>query len=126
MRVLLTAFALVFAAEALPAADLGSPVPMPDRAGRNVGKEEEQKMLETRSAERTPRSELSTCPCGDNCDCSAGQCPACPARGNATPVMTTYRQVWIRGAGWVWMPDAPASTYGGCASGTCSLSGRSR
>jgi hypothetical protein len=110
MRVSFSVFVLVITAEALAAADLGSPVPIPAREMRNT--------FETGNRKAEP---AKICPCGDNCDCTTGQCPACPV-----PVATTYRQVWIRGTGWVWVRDAQTSTSGGCSSGTCPLPGRSR
>jgi hypothetical protein len=126
------------------AADLGSPVPIPGSEARKAselgsriteGGREETKTCQSccpltlRPALGVSRSEelqAQICPCGNNCECQAGQCPNCPVMTNSRPVATNYRQVWIRRMGWVWMQDVPITTSGGCSSGTCAYPGYSR
>jgi hypothetical protein len=131
MRLSISFLALALTAGVSSTADLGSPLPMPVVTTTSNS---------TRQAERLPVEERSKlCPCGDNCSCKAGQCPACPTQLNAIPAseirrgeqpttsaVATYRQVWIRGMGWVWMQDKPNSLSSTCSTGTCTLNIRSR
>jgi hypothetical protein len=115
MRLSLSFLVLLLAAGVSLAADLGSPLPIP--------------VATTLSSASGQTERLKMCSCGDNCTCKPGQCPACPTQSveqSTTSAVATYRQVWIRGMGWVWMQDIPNPPLGGCSSGTCPLNGRSR
>lgn len=134
MRTSVSFITLIAIAAISSAADLGSPVPMPakePRSEEHVTRHEENSgnSMSTLSSLVASGSEFrfQACPCVNNCECKAGQCPACPAQQTVIPTTpATYRQVWVRGMGWVWMQDLPVSTSGGCAGGTCALPGRSR
>jgi hypothetical protein len=121
----LAACLLLLSSSSVVAADLGSPLPMPVRVS--------EPPVAVKSAESVPTDVRSqACPCADNCECAAGQCPACPVRSAATPATAvatpalpvTYRQVWVRGAGWVWTQETPVCSSGTCSGESCPLNRR--
>jgi hypothetical protein len=120
---------LILMANCVSAADLGSPLPRSGATANPTSPVEQPR--------REDRDRL--CPCGNNCGCGAGQCPRCPMQSNpvavgeafrveraTTTVVPTYRQVWLRGQGWVWRQDGANDTSNVCSSDTCSLNGRCR
>jgi hypothetical protein len=109
MRLRSSCLLFVCLAGVLHGADLGSPVPIPARV-------EARPTLEREAAAAL----APACPCGGRCDCAAGQCPACPVQASPAPAaVKTYRQVWMRGMGWVWMAQSSPYSLGGCPGGVC-------
>src|SRR5579872_2193152 len=123
MRLLFVIFTSIFGFNALSAADLGHPIPMPAKEKQN-----ETPGLSSFLPLRVPNveSQAHNCTCGSQCECVGGQFPACPVQVRPVEAATTYRMVWVRRTGWVWVADQPTASSGGCAGGACSLSGCSK
>jgi hypothetical protein len=134
MRIYLSLLVLGIA-EVSSAADLGSPVPTLGSGKLGMGYENNHatphdqipsakiggNSLPTANHQIPTTDFTLICPCGDNCECQPGRCPACPALAAPQPVTVSYRQAWMRGLGWVWIAEQPASTSGGCSGGTCNV-----
>lgn len=124
MRPSLCCFVCMFATGLLRGADLGSPVPIPVQVDSRPASGVNEASASLTPPAALPATLTPSCPCGNRCDCAAGVCPACPVQAAATqPAPRSYRQVWVRGLGWVWMEQSPAFTFGACGAcpgGVCS------